>query len=39
MLDHTDRMPNPSRIDVSTLTAVDVHVHLEHAGHATATDA
>ena len=32
-------MPNPSRIDISTLTAFDVHVHLEHAGELSATDA
>jgi uncharacterized protein len=32
-------MANPSRIDISTMTAFDVHVHLEHTGDASATDA
>jgi len=31
-------MANPSRIDISTLTAFDVHVHLEHTGGSSATD-
>jgi uncharacterized protein len=31
-------MANPSRIDISTLTAFDVHVHLEHTGESSATD-
>ena len=42
MLEAIDTMTipaRPSRIDVSTLAAIDVHVHLEHAGDATATDA
>jgi hypothetical protein len=31
-------MAHPSRIDISTLTAFDVHVHLEHTGGSSATD-